>query len=137
MAAKTVDEYVKGLEGWQAEAVSTLRKIMRKAAPKATESMKWAQPVYEENGPFCHITAFKSHVNFGFWRGADLPDPLGILEGSGGRMRHVKLTRVKDIKQKAFQDLVKAAVKLNRTLGDPTKSATNRARSSRVAAHSR
>jgi hypothetical protein len=33
MAAKTVDEYVAGLDGWQAEAVSAIRQIVREAAP--------------------------------------------------------------------------------------------------------
>lgn len=36
-------------------------------------------------------------------------------------MRHVKLTGMKDIRKKEFQKLVQAAVRLNRTLGDPTK----------------
>ena len=52
MAPKTVDEFVAGLDGWQAEAVSTIRQIVREAAPKASEAWKWGQPVYEENGPF-------------------------------------------------------------------------------------
>ena len=118
---KTVDGYVNGLEGWQAEVVSMLRQLILDAAPDAAESIKWSQPVYEDNGPFCYIKAFKNHVNFGFWRGAELPDPEGILEGSGSKMRHVKISGTDDIRKKAFQDLVRSAVQLNRSLGDPTK----------------
>ena len=121
MKAKTVDNYVKGLDGWQAEVVTTLRQIIRQAAPKAAESIKWAQPVYEANGPFAYIKAHSGSVNFGFWRGVELADPLGILEGEGDRMRHVKLTGVKDIKRKAFKDFVRSAVQLNRKMGDPTR----------------
>ena len=121
---KTVDGYVAGLAGWQAEVVSELRKIVRGAAPQATESIKWAQPVYEHNGPLAWIRAHKNHVNFGFWRGAELTDPQGLLEGEGDRMRHVKLSGVKDIRRKVFKDFVREALKLNRTRGDPTKSAT-------------
>ncbi len=124
MASKTVDAYIASLPPEQAKIVSTIRGIIRKAAPKASESFKWAQPVYEVNGPFCYIKAFKAYVNFGFWRGIDLPDPLGLLEGEGGKMRHVKLTSMKDIRKKALQDFVKEAVRLNRTKGDPTKAAT-------------
>ena len=40
---------------------------------------------------FAYINAFKRHVNVGFFRGAELADPGGLLEGSGKRMRHVKL----------------------------------------------
>jgi len=119
--AKTVDEYIAGLEGWQAEVVASLRAIIREAAPQATESIKWAQPVYEDHGPFCYMKAFKNHVNFGFWRGSELPDPEGLIESSGKKMGHVKLTGMKDVRPELFADYVRAAVELNRTLGDPTK----------------
>ena len=121
MKAKTVDEYIRSLESEPGEIVAALRQIVRAAAPQAKESIKWAQPVYEDNGPFCYIRAFKSHVTFGFWRGIEFPDPLGILEGDGDRMRHVKVSRLKDIKKKAFQDFVRMGVKLNQAKGDPTR----------------
>ena len=63
MAAKTVDEYIAGLGDWQADVVAKLRALILEAAPGAKESIKWAQPVYEKNGPFCHIKAFKNSVN--------------------------------------------------------------------------
>ena len=122
MEAKTVDEYVESLEGWQQEVVKTLRDLILKTVPDAKESFKWSQPVYEVNGPFCHIKAFSKHVNFGFWRGGELDDPLGLLQGMGDKMRHVGLTGVKDIRKKAFQDFLRAAADLNRAKGDPTSS---------------
>jgi hypothetical protein len=124
MKPKTVDEYVKSLEGWQAEIVAALREQVRKAVPDAKEAFKWSQPVYEVNGPFCYIKAFNKYVNFGFWRGVELDDPLELLEGSGDKMRHVKLASVKDIRKKAFQDYLRAAADLNRKKGDPTKSSS-------------
>ena len=83
MTEKTVDAYIASLEAWQAEIVSGVRQIVLKAAPEAKEAIKWAQPIYSSNGPFAYIKAFKNSVNFGFWRGVDLADPQGILEGSG------------------------------------------------------
>jgi hypothetical protein len=118
---ETVDEYVDSLEGWRREVVSRLRDLIREAAPEATEAIKWAQPVYEDHGPFCYIKAFKNHVNFGFWRGADLPDPEGLIESSGKKMGHVKVGGAEEIRTDVFQEYVRAAVELNRTLGDPTK----------------
>jgi hypothetical protein len=119
--AKTVAEYAAGLGDWRSDVVLALRDLVREAAPEAKEAIKWAQPVYEENGPFCYIRAFKNHVNFGFWRGVDLPDEAGILEGSGEKMRHVRVTGLEDIREDVFQDLVRAAVALNHSKGDPTK----------------
>jgi hypothetical protein len=40
---------------------------------------------------FAYVNAFRAHVNIGFFRGAELADPHGLLEGTGKYMRHVKL----------------------------------------------
>lgn len=40
---------------------------------------------------FAYVNAFTAHVNLGFFQGATLPDPLGLLQGTGRVMRHVKL----------------------------------------------
>jgi hypothetical protein len=41
--------------------------------------------------PFGYVNVFTSHVNVGFFRGAELPDPERMLQGTGKLMRHVKL----------------------------------------------
>jgi len=120
-AEKTVEAYVAGLPDDQAAIVMALRALVRKAAPKATEAIKWAQPVFDSNGPMIFIKAHRQHVNFGFWRGAEMQDPEGLLEGEGERMRHVKLTAVKDIRRPALAAFVREAVRLNADKGDPTK----------------
>jgi hypothetical protein len=121
MAEKSVDTYIAGLEEWQAETVSAVREIILEVAPDAKESIKWAQPVYEVNGPLCYIKAFKKSVNFGFWRGIDLDDPNGRLQGTGDKMRHVKLSGVDEVDSELFGQYVLQAVELNRAKGDPTK----------------
>jgi len=40
---------------------------------------------------FGYVNVFKDHVNVGFFFGAELPDPTRLLEGTGKRMRHVKV----------------------------------------------
>lgn len=120
-ATKTIAGYVAGLSGWQAAAVQQLCELVEKAAPDATGSIKWSQPVFEDHGPFCYVRSFASHVNFGFWRGADLPNAEGRLQSGGKKMAHVKITGLEDIDAPLLTKLVKAAVKLNRTEGDPTK----------------
>jgi hypothetical protein len=121
MAVKSVEEYISSLEDWKGEIVGELRAIILGVSPEVKESIKWAQPVYESNGPFSYIKAFKNSVNFGFWRGVDLKDPKGTLVGSGEKMRHIKITKSDDIDPKAFGDFVRQAIKLNKELGDPTK----------------
>ncbi len=121
MSKKTVEEYIAELEPWQGEIVAQVRRIVVEAAPEAEESIKWAQPVYELNGPFAYIKAFKISVNFGFWRGVDIQDAKGLLQGSGDKMRHVRLSNVADIDHEAFTGFIHQAIKLNMQKGDPTK----------------
>jgi hypothetical protein len=58
---------------------------------------------------FGYVDIFKSHVNVGFFRGAELPDPAGLLEGGGKFMRHVKLRPGETIDAAALTGLIQAA----------------------------
>jgi hypothetical protein len=118
---KSVEQYIAGVTGWQHEVLAELDVLVRKAAPKATHSVKWAQPVYEQNGPMVWMKPFTNTVNIGFWRGAEMDDPKGMLEGEGDRMRHVKIAEGGTIPEQALRRLVKQAVKLNEEKGDPTR----------------
>jgi hypothetical protein len=62
-----------------------------------------------EDAPFGYVNAFKSHVNVGFFQGAALEDPAGMLEGSGKRMRHVKLKPDRGVDAAALGALIDAA----------------------------
>lgn len=58
---------------------------------------------------FAYVNAFKAHVNVGFFRGADLADPEGLLEGTGKYMRHIKLRPDDDIDTTALIELIESA----------------------------
>lgn len=58
---------------------------------------------------FAYVNAFKAHVNVGFFRGAELEDPAGLLEGTGKSMRHVKLRPDGDIDATALVELIESA----------------------------
>jgi len=58
---------------------------------------------------FAYVAAFTAHVNVGFFHGADLPDPAGLLTGSGKRMRHVKLHWGQPAPEPALGALIDAA----------------------------
>lgn len=61
------------------------------------------------DAPFGYVNAFKAHANVGFYYGATLPDPAGLLEGGGKRMRHVMLRPGKEENVDALNDLILAA----------------------------
>lgn len=58
---------------------------------------------------FGYVNAFTSHVNVGFFRGAELADHEGILDGSGRFMRHVKLRPGVDVNDRALSKLIDTA----------------------------
>jgi len=121
LSGESVDTYVRLLPSPQQTIVNRLRALVAQAAPEAMETLKWAQPVFEAEGPFAHIKAAGNHVNFGFWRGALIEAPDGVLEGDGDMMRHVKIVTWKDVKEDILKALVRQAVLLNQRLGDPTR----------------
>ena len=66
--------------------------VMRRCGDEVRETLHDGCPVAcLGDAPFAYVNVFTSHVNVGFFHGAALPDPNRILEGSGKRMRHVKL----------------------------------------------
>jgi hypothetical protein len=58
---------------------------------------------------FAYVNAFKAHVNVGFFRGAEIADPKGLLEGTGKVMRHVKLSPERDVDAAALTKLIETA----------------------------
>ncbi|MDE1147930.1 MAG: DUF1801 domain-containing protein [Azospirillaceae bacterium] len=58
---------------------------------------------------FAYVKAFTAHANLGFFHGADLDDPAGLLLGTGKRMRHVKLVWGQPPNVVALNGLIAAA----------------------------
>lgn len=62
-----------------------------------------------KDAAFAYVGVFKAHVNVGFFHGASLDDPVGLLEGTGKYMRHVKLKPGRDVDAAALEALIAAA----------------------------
>jgi hypothetical protein len=83
---------------------------MRRCGNDVRELMHDGCPVAcVQDAAFAYVNAFKNHVNVGFFHGAALEDPSGILEGSGNRMRHVKVFPGEDANDVALAALIAAA----------------------------
>lgn len=84
--------------------------LMRRCGEDVRELLHDGCPVAcVEDAPFAYVNSFKTHVNVGFFNGASLEDPAGLLEGSGKRMRHVKLMPGREPNDGALRDLIDAA----------------------------
>ena len=83
---------------------------MRQRGEDVRELMHDGCPVAcVEDAPFGYVNVFKHHVNVGFFFGAELEDPAGLLEGTGKRMRHVKLSPGVSVDSPALDALIDAA----------------------------
>ncbi|MEQ1759077.1 MAG: DUF1801 domain-containing protein [Vicinamibacterales bacterium] len=118
--AASPDAYVAALRGWRRETVSHLREAVRTAAI-LDEVVKWGHLVYLSNGPVLLIRAEEERVLFGFWRGQRLTaiEPR-LTPGGKFEMATLGLKKGMTIAPAAARRLVREAVKLNATLGNPT-----------------
>ena len=83
---------------------------MRACGPDVRELLHDGCPIAcVGDAPFAYVNAFKAHASVGFYHGATLADPAGLLEGEGKRMRHVKLRPGKELDVEALDELIVAA----------------------------
>lgn len=90
-----------------------LRKLVREALPGAKEEIKWGRPVYSMRGIVCYLAGAADHASLGFYRGVELEDPTGVLEGGGKKLRHLKVFKQNDIHESAFSHLLREAARLD------------------------
>ena len=64
---------------------------------------------------FCYIGIHKSHVNLGFYRGAELADPAGLMEGTGIKLRHVKVRDITEADRSSLRDLIQRSLEERKT----------------------
>ncbi len=105
------------IDAWmdeQPEALAAIARrwfdVMRNCGDDVREVIHDDQPTAcVGDAAFGYVDAFTAHVNVGFFNGAELADPRGLLEGSGKFMRHVKLTPERDVDVAALTTLVQTA----------------------------
>ena len=58
----------------------------------------------------CVIMPLKAGVNFGMPRGAGLDDPDKLLEGTGKRARHVRISAIEQVERPSLRALLQASI---------------------------
>lgn len=94
-----------------------LREIVLEVDPDAVEVVRLGDRAATYGvGPkkmsegYAYILPHKNWVNLGFYKGADLPDPAGLMEGTGKKLRHVKVRAVEDAERPEIRALLKEAL---------------------------
>jgi len=115
-----IDRFLEGYPPDIRDLTHQVRALIASITPDADENLKggW-KVIWYGFGPkmpdqFAVVMPTRNHVGLGFAYGSDLPDPRGKLEGSGKRMRHVKLRTAADVADPAIAALIRAQVALLR-----------------------
>jgi hypothetical protein len=90
-----------------------LRATAQEVMPEAHERWYHSTIAYSISAslfePICYIAPMKGYANLGFFFGTHLDDPEHLLEGTGARMRHVKVRSLEQAQNPALAALLKAA----------------------------
>jgi hypothetical protein len=106
-----------GVEAWFAKADEPPRLIARPWFERMRACGADVREVLHDGRPtacvgdaaFAYVDAFSAHAAVGFFQGATIADPAGLLDGAGKRMRHVKLRWARPVNAPALGALIEAA----------------------------
>lgn len=106
------DEYQAGQAAKNRAIIRALRRFVKRVAPELEESVKWGNGCWVKGkAPVVYVYSDRDHVQFGFFRGAALKDPKGLLQGAGQYVRHIKVRQPSDIDARAFAALLRQAAR--------------------------
>ena len=113
----TIDDVLKDVAEPLRGVMLRLREMVIAADPDTTEQPRPGDNALSYGvGPqkmkqgYIYIAPQRGYVNLGFYRGTSLPDPDGLLEGTGKGLRHVKVRNLEEAERPAGQELIAAAV---------------------------
>ena len=114
--SQLISKRISDLGDWRGEMLGKIRKAIKEADPDVTEEWKWmGTPVWSHNGLICTGETYKSVVKITFAKGASLKDPSGLFNASldGNVRRAIDIHEGEEVDERAFKNLIRAAVALN------------------------
>ena len=115
-ASALIDERIRELGDWRGEMLAKVRAAIKDADPAVVEEWKWmGTPVWSHDGIICTGESYKNLVKLTFAKGASLKDPAHLFNSSldGNVRRAIDIRENERFDEKAFKELVRAAVALN------------------------
>jgi hypothetical protein len=111
-----ITERIETLGDWRGPILRRVRELIHEAEPDVVETRKWrGTPVWEKDGIVCTGESYKKAVKLTFAKGASLDDPTGLFNSSldGNVRRAIDIHDGETIDERAFKDLIRAAVAFN------------------------
>jgi hypothetical protein len=97
-------------------SADAIRSLVRQLHPGVVEvvwphqgTVGWGVGPRKMSEHYAYLAVHPTHVNLGFYRGASLPDPAGLLGGTGKAMRHIRIERAGDVARPEIAALLKEA----------------------------
>lgn len=108
-----IEEYLERYSPQMRELAEKLRDTILEMFPDMDEVIKWNNLVYKNNRYICAILIHNAHINLEFWLGTELKDPEKRLDGTGKRMRHLKISDESEIDTEYIRILIEESIELN------------------------
>jgi hypothetical protein len=120
----SVSEQLKKIPTAVRPTVRAARRVVRAAAPRAKEIAYQSKPPRSsramwklvryavEDAPVVAIGTFPTYASLFFYRGRELDDRSGLLEGGGKQLRFIRLRAPVDAERRAVTRLVRKAFAL-------------------------
>ncbi len=123
------DAYLAAQSPAQQRILRRVRVLVKRAAPGLVETVKWGNACWlDGTAPIAFAHCASDHVQLGFMNGVALSDPLGLLDGRGRFVRHVKLARPADVISPVLTTMLRDAVALGHPAFGAKRRRTPRAR---------
>jgi hypothetical protein len=123
-AYASFDDYLSDQPPGNRRIIQALRRLVHAVGPGLTEAVKWGNGCWVGAvEPVAYVYSDAGFVQFGFFRGATLEDPLGLLEGKGRYVRHIKVRAPGELDTPAIRALLRQAIRASRP---PRRAATTR-----------
>lgn len=113
----TFEELLAGKDDSLVEIATTLRNLIYEIHPESIEVVRLGDKAASFGvGPkkmseaYAYVMPLKNRVNLGFYVGAILPDPENLLDGTGKKLRHIKVMSLEMVQNLAVRDLIVASI---------------------------
>ena len=112
-----VSEYVRKVPAALRPTLQAARRTVKAIAPKAEEVAYRTWPIRYRVADLyvCAVGNYPRWISLYFFRGGQLDDPDGVLEGSGKLMRHIKLRELRDAARPAVKRMIRQAFRAGGT----------------------
>lgn len=105
----------------QRQLIRDIRSAIIASGHNFTEGIKWGTPGYWlpeiSRRNIVYIAPHTNYVRLGFFNGATMPDPNNLLEGTGKKLRHIKIHEINHDNRKALTKYVQASA--NHAIAEP------------------